>query len=129
MKALNVLALSGLVGITLSGCSTGDLRAFNDAMSESNGYSVSYPDQSNTDRVGDIKWTTGVKNGSGFELIRNTGDDYCKVKVDYEDGSERTFNLDPGESTGRRYVSVYNQSENMSTLCNVTARVFSESFN
>lgn len=128
MKVLNFLALSGLVSVAVSGCTTGDLRAFNDAMSESNGYTVSYPDQSDTDYVGDLRWTTGVKNGSGFELIRNTGDDYCKVKVDYEDGSDRTFDLEPGESTGRRYVSVYNQSVNMNTLCNTTARVFNESF-
>lgn len=128
MKVLNFLALSGLVSVAVSGCTTGDLRAFNDAMSESNGYTVSYPDQSDTDYVGDLRWTTGVKNGSGFELIKNTGDDYCKVKVDYEDGSDRTFDLEPGESTGRRYVSVYNQSVNMNTLCNTTARVFNESF-
>ena len=112
----------------MTACTTGDLRAFNDAMSGSNGQTVTYPDQSDTDYVGDIKLVTGVKNGSGFLSLKNTGDDYCKVKVDFEDGSNRIYSLDPGESTGRTYVSIYNQEDNINTMCHYSKRVFNESF-
>ena len=128
MKKLKILVVTGVTTLTAVSCSTGDLRAFNDAMSGSNGYTVTYPDQRDTEYVGDIKWTTGVKNNSGFEIIKNTGDDYCKIKVDYENGDDRIFRLDPGESTGSMYVSLYNQSEYMSTLCNTSSAVFDSSF-
>ncbi len=122
------LLLSIIPVMLVAGCSSGSLRAFNDAMSERNGYKVTYPDQSRTKYVGDVRFTTGVKSGSGFVSLKNTGDDYCKVQLTYEDGSNRVYNLDPGESTGRSYVSVYNQVDSARTLCNTTSRVFSSSF-
>ena len=128
MKKLNQFFCIIVITLATTACSPGDLRAFNDAMSGSNGYEVTYPDQSDTDYVGDIKWITGVRSGSGFQRIINTGDDYCKVKVTYEDGDYDIYNLDPDKSLGSRYVSIYNQAEHMNTLCNDTSRVFNETF-
>lgn len=112
----------------LSACSSGDLRLFSDALNNSNGRNVTYPDQSDTEYVGDIKWVTGVRNGSGFQKITNTGRDYCKVKVTFENGNDRIYKLGPGESTGREHMSIYNQADYMNTLCNRTSRVYSEAF-
>lgn len=50
------LIIASLMGaFALSGCSTGDLRAFNDGLSEANGYNVSYPDQREVNYTGDVK--------------------------------------------------------------------------
>lgn len=110
-----------------SGCSTGDLRAFNHAMAEQNGQTVTYYDQTDTDYLDDIRITSGVRNNSAFVSLKNTSDDYCRVKITYEDGSSRIYNLDPGEGTGSMYVSLYNQEESYNSLCNPSRRVFSES--
>ena len=122
--AINMTA----VLLFLGGCSSGDLRSFNDAMSEQNGYTVSYPNQSDTDYVGDVRWISGVRNGSGFQSLKNTGEDYCKVKISFEDETTLTYNLDPGEYTGSMYMSFYTQSTYVNTLCNTTSRVFNASF-
>lgn len=122
------LLFAGLLVLFLQGCSSGTLRAFNDALSEQNGYTVTYPDQSDTDYVGDIKWVTGVKNGDGFQRITNTGSDYCKVRVKFEDDSYRYFYLEPSESTGSMYVSIYNQETSMDTLCSPSERVYNSLF-
>ena len=121
MKILGLLFV--VASMFLAGCSAGDLRAFDDAMN--NNY---YPDQSDVKYVGDVRWETGVRNGSGYEKIKNTGDKYCKVRVTLEDGSKRTYRLDPHESLGTHHMSIYNQSKHMQTLCNVSSRVFSEPF-
>ncbi|MDM7861311.1 hypothetical protein QTP81_11960 [Alteromonas sp. ASW11-36] len=121
-----MLVLTSIV--SLQGCTTGELRALNDALAAQNGTPVYYPNQYDTSYVGDIEWTTGVWNGEGYQSIANTSRDYCKVRVRYEDDSYDFFYLDPGESTGDMYMSIYNQAEYMDTLCNTTRRVFNESF-
>jgi hypothetical protein len=112
----------------IQGCTTGELRAFNDALASQNGQQVYYPDQSDTEFVGDIKWTTGVWDGSGYQIIKNTGDDYCRVRVRLEDGSYEFYNLEPYEGTGDMYTSIYNQPDYMNIICNSTSRVFNTSF-
>lgn len=120
---IHKVVLSALM-VTMVGCSSGDMRMFNDSMAGD----VYYPDQHDVEWVGDIKWTTGVKNESGFQTIYNSGDDYCKVRVTLEDDSIRVYRLDPGESTGKQYMSIYNQSEYLETICNSTSAVFNASF-
>ncbi|MGJ8647810.1 MAG: hypothetical protein ACSHXJ_13005 [Marinomonas colpomeniae] len=127
MKKIHFI-VTVLITQFLYGCSAGDLRSLNDSLSEQNGYQVTYPDQSDTDYTGDIRWTTGVKNGQGFQDIKNIGEDYCKVRVEYEDGNYDYFDLDPGEGSGSNYMSIYNQSVSMRTLCGSESSVFSESF-
>ena len=122
------ITISLLVLFLIQGCTTGELRAFNDAMSESSGYTVTYPDQVDTEYVGDIVWTTGVEYGEGYQEIYNSGDTFCKVRVEYEDDDYDIFNLDPGEGTGSMYMSLYNQSTYITTMCNTTSDVFYESF-
>lgn len=123
-----ILAILVLSVQMIQGCSTGDLRMWNDAMSGANGYEVTYPDQSDTDYIDDIRWTTGVRNGQGFQKIKNTGNDYCKVRIEFEDGTYDYFHLAPGESSGSTYMSIYNQAEYIQTLCHSSRRVFNESF-
>lgn len=100
------------------GCSTGDLRAWDDALYQANtGQQVQYNDESHTDWVGKIKWTYGVNNNRGFDRLSNTGNDYCKVWIIYEDKDVRTIRLDPSESTTTLYSSVYNLSETIEFCC------------
>ncbi len=126
-SSLNYVAAVFIL-LFMLGCTSGELRQLNDVLSEQNGYSVSYPDQSSTDYVGDIKWVSGVRNGEGFQYFDNTGDNYCRVKVTFEDESYRIFNLEPYESTSQLYMSVYNQAEGIDTICNTTSAVFRASF-
>ncbi|MEG3620161.1 hypothetical protein V5T82_16980 [Magnetovibrio sp. PR-2] len=123
-------AFSIFIGTCLmAGCSAGDMRMFGDTMSSMNGNEVTYPDQSNVQSVGDVKLLSGIKNGSGFLIIDNMGETYCRVRVTFEDGTKSYFNLDPGEDTGLKYMSVYNQGEHMRTICTTSSWVFSASFN
>jgi len=110
------------------GCTSGELRQLNDVLSEQNGNSVSYPNQSSTDYVGDIKWVSGVRNGEGFQYFDNTGDNYCRVKVTFENGNYRIYNLEPYETTRHLEMSIYNQAEGIETICNTTSAVFKASF-
>jgi len=121
-----LIAIVSFVG--LNGCSTGDYRLVNDALSGSNGKQVTYPNQSETDYVGDIRVVTGMRNGSYFNRYKNTGKDYCKVRVKLENGSNRTLRLEPGENRSGNYGSVYNQIESVQTMCNEDRRVFSAPF-
>ncbi|MAK60029.1 MAG: hypothetical protein CMK09_03525 [Ponticaulis sp.] len=118
-----------LGALTVAGCSTGELRAFNDALAMQNGYNVTYRDQSDTKWIGDIKWTSAVQSGSYYTTAYNDGNEYCRVKIDFENDTSKTYNLDPGESTGRIYTSVYNQADYMNTLCGNSREAYNESFN
>ena len=120
--------LTALSILCLQGCTTGELRAFDDALSRQNGYEVTYPDQSETQYAGEIKWVTGVRNGQGFQNLINTGDQYCRVRVEYEEGDYDYFNLSPRKQTGSIYTNIYNQPTTMDTLCGPTHSTFYESF-
>lgn len=124
-RLLGVIVPFAFVG--LAACSSGELRAFNDAMASANGYDVYYHDQSDVEWIGDIRWETGVRGGEGYSKIKNTGSDYCRVRLRFEDGSYKYYNLDPGESQSL-WVSLYNQDDYMNTLCNRTSAVYNESF-
>ncbi len=128
MKSLKHLVLLCLFGPLIAACSSGDIRAMNDALSKQNGNNVSYPDQSDTTYVGDIKWVSGVRGGSGFQKITNNSDDYCKIRVKFEDGSYKYFKLAPGQGTGSMYVSLYNQGDYMRSICSSDRSVYDESF-
>ncbi len=128
MKSSLIYLMASLILVLMLGCTPGELRMLNDSLSEHNGYDVNYPDQSSIDYVGDIKWVVGVKNGEGFIYFENTGSEYCRVKVTYEDDSSRIYNLEPYEKTSRLYVSIYNQARGVRTLCNRTSAVFRSSF-
>lgn len=121
MRLIGVLFV--FTNLLLVGCSTGDLRAFNDAMN--NNY---YPDQRDVKYVGDVRWETGVRNGSGYQKIKNTGGNYCKAKVIFEDGTSRVYRLEPHKSLSSMYVSLYNQTKRMHTMCHKDRRVFREKF-
>jgi hypothetical protein len=123
MKILKGFLCLALIMAT-NGCSNGDLRAFNDAISEQNGYSVSYPDETYTDWVGDVKIVYGVKSGEGFFNIKNASDDYCRVRVYLEDEDYNTYNITPGQSTGSRYMSLYNWLDYFRVRCHNTRDVF-----
>lgn len=90
---------------------------------------VTYPDQQDIDWIGDIKVITGVKNEAGYISLYNSGDQYCKVQVTFEDESTRIYKLEPDESIGRKYMSIYNQADHAETICGSTRDVFYESFN
>jgi len=128
MKKIKTLGLLIISLTSIAGCSSGDVRAWNDAMAQTNGYTVHYPDQSDTTYVGDIKWTSGVYAGEGFMRIKNTSNDYCKVRIQLEDDSYKYYYLEPYEYIGDIYMSIYNQGAYMNTLCNSTRSVFNESF-
>ena len=117
-----------LVVVLLQGCSAGMLRAFNDAMTEQNGYTVTYPDQSDVTYVGEVRVTVGVRNGEGYYYAENTGEDYCKVRFTLEDNDYEYLFLDPYESSGSVYMSIYNQVDYIDTLCNTTSKVFNDPF-
>lgn len=112
----------------LFGCSSGDLRAFNDAMTEMDGHTVTYPDQSDVEWLDDIKWINGIKNGSAYTKVDNTGYDYCRVRLTFENDNTRIFNLAPKKSSGRVTVGIYNQAVYIETLCNTTSDVFNSQF-
>lgn len=115
--------------ILITGCTTGDLRLFGDSLAASNGNTVTYPDQQDTTYLGDIRWTTGVKNGNYFQVIKNTGDKYIKVRITYENNDYSYHNLKPYESTGTIYRGgIYNVATYMSTLSHSKSDVFNESF-
>lgn len=126
---MNSLKLIGLAACcaTLVGCNAGEMRMWNDALSAANGYTTTYPDQSQVEYVGDIRWESGVSYGEGYLKIKNTGNNYCRVRIKFEDGTYDYWNVDPGESYSS-YVSLYNQDRNMQTLCNTTRAVYSEPF-
>lgn len=128
MKKIKTLGLLIISLTSIAGCSSGDLRAWNDAMAETNGYNVYYPDQSDNTYVGDIKWTSGVYAGEGFMRIKNTGNNYCKVRIQLEDDTYKYYNVEPYEYIGDIYMGIYNQGAYMNTLCNSTRSVFNESF-
>jgi hypothetical protein len=126
-KTMVIIGVSSV--ILLNGCSSGELRSFNDAMSTSNGYTVSYPNQSDTTYAGDVKWVIGVYNGSGFMDLKNTDDQYCKVKITFEDETTSYYRLEPYESRNDIYMSIYNQGDYIDSLCHSTRAVFNQSIN
>ena len=105
----------------LTACSTGDLRAWNDAMAGLNGQTVTYPDETLTEYVGDVKWVRGITDGNAHQYMTNTGSDYCKIRVLYEDGDYDIYKLGPGQGTRRMYVSIYNQPTDMEMYCGKTS--------
>ena len=126
MKRLSLLLL--VAATALSACHDGAVRAFTDGMNAAAGYQVYYPDSYDVDYVGDVKWTQGTENNSAYQIIQNTGSDYCKVRIRYENGEYDFFYLSPRESTGRQYVDIYNQEESMDTLCGPNRAAFDQSF-
>ena len=118
-----------LLSLTLlNGCSSGELRSFNDAMDEANGYTITYPNQSDVQYVGDVKWTVGIYNGSGYMDLKNTEDTYCKIKITFEDDSTRVYRLKAYESRNDIYMSIYNQAEYANSLCHEDIRVYDQAF-
>ena len=117
-----------LLFLCLQGCTAGDMRAFNDALATANGQSFYYPNNSETNYVGDVEWTTGVWNNEGYQIIDNTSDEYCKVRVKYENDSYDFFYMAPYESTDEVYTSIYNWPVEMETICGSSRDVFSYSF-
>ena len=85
--------------LLVAGGSAGELRSWYDALNRANGYEVTYPDQSDTQYVGDIKWIAGVENGEGFQKLVNTGDNYSEVKVEHPDESRAKLTINYNESS------------------------------
>lgn len=115
-----------LILLSMTGCSAGDWRAFDDALYAHGGGDPTYENYTDVEYYGDIKWTAGVKNNSAFQILENTGYEYYKVKITFEDGTTRTFNLEPGESTGRMTVSKYNLWDAIQYRSDTTGDVFKE---
>lgn len=112
---LKMLAISGALAATAA-CHNGNVRALNDTLDQLNGYSVTYPDQQNTQYISDVEWTQGVKSGSGFHSMRNTGDELCFITIIYENDETEEVQLGAGKSLFR-WHDLYNQPNNVSASC------------
>lgn len=125
-RLVGVVSISLYFGLT--GCSSGDLRMLSDGLAAANGYQVTYPDQSDVEYVGDIRWTTGIRYGNGFMKVDNMGGEYCKVRIDFEGGSSDYYYLDPYEKSGDVSISVYDQPDYLDMYCHSTDVVFQKEF-
>ena len=124
-----LLLLASLTAVSLlsTACDPGSMRRLSDSLDEANGYEVVYYDQTSVDYIGEVRNSYGVRDGEGFHEYDNEGGDYYKIRVWYEDGSADYYYLEPYETTGRMWMSLYNQVDSSDAIYGNYAGIFDES--
>lgn len=126
MNTLFPIVMLCMITVLIQACSNSEI--IEDFGNTQHAHKITYPDHRTVHYCGEVQMITGIEEDQGFQHLINTGEEYCKVRVTYENEDHNDINLTPSANLGKKPMSIINQVNTIETKCHSNNRVFITSF-